>query len=139
MQLSKKTCISLAVVGSVFMINPVFAETSSKPARVTQAKAKAKKVYTEDEFLNAFSGKSRKDITAQLGQPVKKEQGVKPSGANAAITQLGGKSGDSTKPVNVEMWYYSDIVRYDAKRTYKQTELTFVNDRVMNITFFNNR
>jgi len=30
-------------------------------------------------------------------------------------------------------------VRYDAKRTYKQTELTFVNDRVMNITFFNNR
>ncbi len=138
MQLSKKTCISLAVIGSVFMINPVLAETTStKPVASTQAKAK--KTYTEDEFLNAFSGKSRKDISAQLGQPIKKEQGVKPSGANAALSQLGQKQIDPSKPVNVEMWYYSDIVRYDAKRTYKQTELTFVNDRVMNITFFNNK
>lgn len=138
MQLSKKTCISLAVIGSVFMINPVIAETANpNPAATTQAKAK--KIYTEDEFLNTFSGKSRKDIAARLGQPIKKEQGVRPSGANAAIAQLGQKPGDTSKPVNVEMWYYSDLVRYDAKRTYRQTELTFVNDRVMNITFFNNK
>lgn len=138
MQLSKKTCISLAVIGSVFMINPVIAETANpNPAATTQAKAK--KIYTEDEFLNTFSGKSRKDIAARLGQPIKKEQGVRPSGANAAIAQLGQKPGDTSKPVNVEMWYYSDLVRYGAKRTYRQTELTFVNDRVMNITFFNNK
>ena len=74
-----------------------------------------------------------------MGQPVRKEQGVRPSGANAAIAQLGQKPGDTSKPVNVEMWYYPDIVRYDAKRTYRQTELTFVNDRVMNITFFNTK
>ncbi len=135
MHLSKKLCISLAVIGTVFMANPVLADTSKTATQQT----KAKKTYTEDEFLNTFSGKSRKDITAQLGQPLKKEQGVKPSGANAAIAQLGQKPGDTSKPVNVEMWYYSNIVRYDAKRTYKQTELTFVNDRVMNITFFNNR
>lgn len=138
MLLSKKTCISLAVIGSVFTINPVAAEQASSKA-TTSTQAKAKKTYTEDEFLNVFSGKSRKAITDQLGQPVKKEQGVRPSGANAAITQLGGRPGDTSKPVNVEMWYYTDIVRYDAKRTYKQTELTFVNDKVMNITFFNNR
>jgi hypothetical protein len=136
MLLSKKTCISLAVIGSVFMINPAVAEQASSKA---STQAKVKKTYTEVEFLDAFSGKSRKAITDQLGQPVKKEQGVRPSGANAAITQLGGKTSDTTKPVNVEMWYYTDIVRYDAKRTYKQTELTFVNDKVMNITFFNNR
>lgn len=135
MQFSKKVCISLAVIGSIFMVAPAIADTS----KTTTQQTKAKKTYTEDEFLNTFSGKSRKDITAQLGQPVKKEQGVKPSGANAAIAQLGQKPGDTSKPVNVEMWYYSNIVRYDAKRTYKQTELTFVNDRVMNITFFNNR
>lgn len=136
MALSKKTCISLAVVGSVFMINPVLAEQPASKATTT---AKAKKTYTEDEFLNSFSGKSRKKVVDQLGQPSKKEQGVKPSGANAAVAQIAGKPSDTSKPVNVEMWYYTDIVRYDAKRTYKQTELTFVNDRVMNITFFNNR
>jgi hypothetical protein len=45
----------------------------------------------------------------------------------------------SSKPVKVEMWYYKNIVRYDPKRTYKETEITFVNDRAMNIAFFNNR
>lgn len=134
MQLSKKTLISLAVIASVFTLNPVFADTA-KPAPT----AKNKKTYTEIEFLDAFSGKSRKAISAQLGQPVKKEQGVRPSGANAAMAQLGQKPGDTSKPVNVEMWYYPDLVRYDAKRTYRQTELTFVNDRVMNITFFNSK
>lgn len=138
MNLSKKTCISLAVIGSVFVFNPVFADTTkSKPAASTQAKAK--KTYSEIEFLDTFSGKNRRAIAQQLGQPLKKEQGVRPTNANAAIAQLGQKPGDTSKPVNVEMWYYSDIVRYDAKRTYKQTELTFVNDRVMNITFFNNK
>lgn len=138
MNLSKKTCISLAVIGSVFVFNPVFADTT-KTKQATPTQAKAKKIYTEDEFLNTFSGKNRRTIAQQLGQPVKKEQGVRPTNANAAIAQLGQKPGDTSKPVNVEMWYYSDIVRYDPKRTYKQTELTFVNDRVMNITFFNNR
>jgi hypothetical protein len=136
MQLSKKTCISLAIMGSAFVFNPVFADTA-KPKSATTAQAK--KTYTEDEFLNTFSGKNRRAITQQLGQPTKKEQGVRPSNANAAIAQLGQKPGDTSKPVNVEMWYYSDLVRYDAKRTYKQTELTFVNDRVMNITFFNSK
>jgi hypothetical protein len=135
MQLSQKTCFTLALLGSVFLINPVIADTTTKAKATTPA---AKKTYTEDEFLNAFSGKSRKVITTQLGQPVKKEQGVKPSGANTAMAKLGTR-GDTSKPVNVEMWYYADLVRYDAKRTYKNTELTFVNDRVMNITFFNNQ
>lgn len=136
MNFGKKTYISLAVIGSVFLINPIYADTSkTKQATAT----KAKKTYTENEFLDTFSGKNRRTITQQLGQPLKKEQGVRPTNANAAIAKLGQKPGDTSKPVNVEMWYYSDIVRYDAKRTYKQTELTFVNDRVMNITFFNNR
>ena len=97
----------------------------------------AGKTYTEDEFLTNFSGKSKKVITEKLGKPVKTQLSVKPSNA-AAVT---GKNLDDkkNKPVKVEMWYYSNIVRYDPKRTYKQIELTFVNDRVMNIAFFNNR
>lgn len=97
----------------------------------------AGKTYTEDEFITNFSGKSKKVITDKLGKPIKTQLSVKPTNA-AAVT---GKNLDDkkNKPVKVEMWYYSNIVKYDPKRTYKQTELTFVNDRVMNIAFFNNR
>jgi hypothetical protein len=97
----------------------------------------AGKTYTEDEFITNFSGKSKKVISEKLGKPMKTQLSVKPSNA-AAVT---GKNLDDkkNKPVKVEMWYYSNIVKYDPKRTYKQIELTFVNDRVMNIAFFNNR
>lgn len=97
----------------------------------------AGKTYTEDEFITNFSGKTKKAITEKLGKPVKTQLSVKPSNA-AAVT---GKNlnDKKNKPVKVEMWYYKNVVRYDPKRTYKETELTFVNDRVMNIAFFNNR
>ena len=97
----------------------------------------AGKTYTEDEFLNNFSGKSKKVISDKLGAPAKKELSVKPTNAGAVI----GKNVEDkkSKPVKVEMWYYKNIVKYDPKHTYKETEITFVNDRVMNIAFFNNR
>ncbi len=97
----------------------------------------AGKTYTEDEFITNFSGKTKKIISAKLGKPTKTALSVKPSNAGAVT----GKNVDdkSSKPVKVEMWYYGNVVKYDKKRTYKQTELTFVNDRVMNIAFFNNR
>ncbi len=96
------------------------------------------KTYTEDEFLNAFSGKSMKVITEKLGQPFKKELSVKPSGASTVMLKAGADEKNS-KPVKVEMWYYKNLVKYDPKRTYKETEITFVNDKAMNIAFFNNR
>jgi hypothetical protein len=97
----------------------------------------AGKTYTENEFLDAFGGKTKKVINERLGNPAKKELSVKPS--NAA--QITGKNLEdkTSKPVKVEMWYYKNLVKYDKKRTYKETEITFVNDRVMNIAFFNNR
>lgn len=98
----------------------------------------AGKTYTEDEFLNNFSGKSKKVIVDRLGAPAKKELSVKPTNASTIIGRnVDGEKGQ--KPVKVEMWYYHNIVTYDKKRTYKETEITFVNDRAMNIAFFNNR
>lgn len=98
----------------------------------------AGKVYTENEFLNNFEGKSKKVVTEKLGAPVKKQLAVKPTNAGAVTGKnLEGQKG--SEPVKVEMWYYKHNVRYDQKRTYKETEITFVNDRVMNIAFFNNR
>lgn len=98
----------------------------------------AGKTFTEDEFITGFSGKSKKVVLEKLGNPFKKQQSVKPTNANNMIGAM-GKQQDKSKPVQVEMWYYKNLVKYDDKHTYKETEVTFVNDRVMNIGFFNNR
>ena len=124
MQLSiKKICLSLAMATLL-----VSAVTSAQAATT----------YTEDEFLNKFSGKTQKVIAEKLGAPFKKELSVKPTGASTVLGQAGVEEKGS-KRVTVEMWYYKNIVRYDPKHTYKETEITFVNDKVMNIAFFNNR
>ena len=126
MQLSKKLTLSMAMLACVAMT-----ATSS----FAESAASKKSTYTEVEFLKSFSGKSRKVVSERLGKPVKKEQSVKPSNASGVI----GKPLDTSKPVNVEMWYYKNLVQYEPKKTYKMTELTFVNDRCMNIAFFNNK
>ena len=95
------------------------------------------KTYSETEFLDTFSAKTKKVVTDKLGAPVKKELSVKPSNAGAFTGQ--DVDDKKSKQVKVEMWYYKNIVKYDPKHTYKETEITFVNDRVMNIAFFNNR
>jgi hypothetical protein len=99
------------------------------------------KVYPENEFINSFSGKSMKVVSEKLGKPTKIEHSVKPSNAGAMTGSIAGGNVDdkSSKPVKVEMWYYKNLVKYDAKHTYSETEITFVNDRVMNIAFFNNK
>jgi len=105
---------------------------------ITQAAQPSKNTYSEDEFLNSFSGKSQKVITDKLGNPAKKELSVKPTGASAMMAKAGADDKKS-KPVKVEMWYYKNIVTYAPKKTYKETEITFVNGKAMNIAFFNNR
>jgi len=126
MQFTIKKLLSFAMAACIF-------------ATVSIANAAPpKKTYTEDEFLNTFSGKSKKVIAEKLGEPFKKELSVKPAGANTMLLKAGADEKKS-KPVKVEMWYYKNIVKYDPKRTYKETEVTLVNDRVMNIAFFNNR
>lgn len=136
MQLGKKISLSITAIACMLLISaPVSAEPKAKSAVKTSSKSK---IYTEDEFLRAVEGKSRKYVLEALGAPVKKEQSVKPSGADAVIAGK-VKAEDGSKPVNVEMWYYKNLVRYDHQRTYKEAELTFVNDRCMNVAFFNNR
>lgn len=97
------------------------------------------KTYSENEFLDSFGGKSKQVVSDKLGAPAKKELSVKPSNADKVTGQYAAAGKKDSKPVKVEMWYYKNIVKYDPKRTYKTTELTFVNDRVMNIAFFNDR
>lgn len=98
-----------------------------------------KATFTENEFLDNFSGKLQKVFIEKLGEPVKKQVSVKPSGASSFMTRVGAGKEEKSKPVKVEMWYYKNIVKYDPKHTYKETEITFVNGKAMNIAFFNNR
>ena len=100
--------------------------------------AGAVKTYTENEFLSNFSGKTKTVVTNKLGEPAKTELSVKPSNASAMV---GGRDAEdaNSKKVKIEMWYYKNIVKYDSKHTYKETEITFVNDHVLNIAFFNNK
>lgn len=110
--------------------------TLSSSAMAKEVTAKKGKSYDEQEFLASFSGKSRAVVMEKLGAPSRKEQSVKPTNAGA---MMAGKGQESSKPVNVEMWYYNGVVNYAPKKAYKFTELTFVNDRCMNIAFFNNK
>lgn len=123
----KKLCLSLT---TIMLVTGTSTQVNAAPDN--------KKGYTEDQFLNSFSGKTKKVVIEKLGAPAKKELSVKPSGASTFMAKAGAEDKNS-KSVTVEMWYYKNIVKYDPKRTYKETEITFVNDRVMNIAFFNNR
>lgn len=127
MQRFIKTISILAMLGIAMV---------SSSAIAKDVAAKKGKSYDEQEFLASFSGKSRAVVMEKLGAPSRKEQSVKPTNAGA---MMAGKGQESSKPVNVEMWYYNGVVNYAPKKAYKFTELTFVNDRCMNIAFFNNK
>ena len=104
-----------------------------------QVLSEGKKLYTENEFLDAFGAKSKEKVIQILGEPARKEMSVKPTNASSVIGRPTDKGVGSSNRVNIEMWYYNNLVKSDAKNTWKQTELTIMNGKVNNIGFFNNR
>lgn len=130
--------IGFVIAATFFLSMNVAHADAEKTNKKSANKVSAKATYNEDQFLNEFSGKMKTVVIAKLGEPTKKETSVKPAGASAFLQKAGADEKDS-KRVNVEMWYYKDLVNYDPKNKYKETEITFVNDKVMNIAFFNNR
>lgn len=129
----KKFLVAFGVAACLAALLPVKAIAAEKPVK-TAAK-KGGKTYGEEEFLQLFQNRSRKQVNAALGKPIRVGQASKPAGAEATL----GRPLNEKKVANIEMWYYEDKVRYDPKHTYKTVELTFVNDRCLNITYFNNR
>jgi hypothetical protein len=104
-----------------------------------QVLAEGKKLYTENEFLDAFGAKSKEKVLQILGEPTRKEMSVKPTNASSVIGRPTGDRADASKRVNIEMWYYNNLVKSDEKNVWKQTELTIMDGKVYNIGFFNNR
>lgn len=98
----------------------------------------AKDLKTEERpFLDAYSGKSRAYVEENLGKPVKKESAVKPHNADE-ILQEKGQSASGTGE-NVEMWYYRGKIQYAPNKFFNTAELTFANDKCVNITFANKK
>ena len=104
-----------------------------------QVLAEGKKLYTENEFLDAFGAKSKEKVLQILGEPARKEMSVKPTNASSVIGRSTDKGVGSSNRVNIEMWYYNNLVKSDEKNTWKQTELTIMDGKVNNIGFFNMR
>jgi hypothetical protein len=104
-----------------------------------QVLAEGKKLYTENEFLDAFGAKSKEKVLQILGEPARKEMSVKPTNASSVIGRPTEKRVGSSKRVNIEMWYYNNLVKSDDKNVWKQTELTIMDGKVNNIGFFNIR
>ena len=104
-----------------------------------QVLAKEKKLYTENEFLDAFGAKSKEKVLQVLGEPARKEMSVKPTNASSVIGRPTVDKSNPNKRVNIEMWYYNNLVKSDEKNTWKQTELTIMDGKVYNIGFFNSR
>ena len=102
-----------------------------------QAFAESKRVFTEDEFINVFSGKQKSRVVKYLGEPDNKNISIKPKGANSVVGAKMRIEQDKKDKAKVEMWYYNNIVEYAPKKTYKFVELTMMNDRIVNIGFFN--
>jgi hypothetical protein len=128
----KKLIAAAFAVSMIIAVAPVSAFAAEKAVK---SSAKKSKSYGEEEFLTLFSHKSRKQVSDVLGNPARKGQASKPSGAEQTL----GRPLDNGKGADVEMWYYQNVVRYDPKHTYKTVEMAFVNDRCMSITYFNDR
>ena len=122
------TALAIACIG-VTVAGPVSADVK-KPSKATKVKT-----YPEMEFIRTFSGKTRQQVSDMLGVPEHREQSVKPTNVDYVI----GQPTANSSPTNIEMWYYNGVVEYAKKKTYKTTELTFVNDHCANIAFFNSK
>lgn len=93
--------------------------------------------YTEQEFLSKFSGKSRQEVTDVLGKPIKKDIATKPRNTDEVLKDK--NLGDTSAKEVIEMWYYKVKINYAPKKFFNTSELTFVNDKCVNITFANKK
>ena len=95
-----------------------------------------KRTFTEDEFISVFSGKPKARVVKYIGEPDNKEIAIKPKGAKGVVGSK-VRVEDAKQKDKVEMWYYNNIVEYSPGKTYKFVEITMINDRVVNLGFFN--
>lgn len=98
----------------------------------------AAELLTEEQpFIQTYSGKTRQFVEAQLGKPVRKEQAVKPHNADQILQSKQQQTAGVGE--QIEMWYYRGKIQYASHKYFNTAELTFANDKCVNITFANQK
>lgn len=97
----------------------------------------AQQEFSEQEFLDKFSGKPQKTVLEALGKPFKKDTSVRPGNVDQVLQDKNLNLANNNE--KVEMWYYKSKVRYAPNKFFNIAELTFANDKCVNITFANKK
>lgn len=92
----------------------------------------------EKAFLDKYSGQSKDYVTKNLGKPKKVDIAVKPSNADDIIKKHDTTPAQGNKDL-IEMWYYDAKINYAKGKYFNQAELTFVNNKCVNITLANKK
>jgi len=119
------------------MFKEILTITFALIAFIANAQGEPKRVFSENDFITVFSGKPVSRVIKYLGKPDSKEIAIKPKGASSVMGFPTKEKKRKGKKDKIEMWYYSNIVEYSPKKTYLKVELTMINDRCVNIGFFN--
>ena len=118
-------------------IHSVLLLTFTSVLNISFVNAGESKTYKEQEFLKQFSGKSTKVVSDALGKPFKKDFSIKPSNVDQVLSEKDVQI--SGKDDHIEMWYYKLQVNYAPNKFFNTAELTFTNDKCVNITFANKK
>lgn len=92
----------------------------------------------EHAFLKKYSGQSKEFVTKNLGKPNKVDIAVKPNNADAVLKEHQIESSPAKKEM-IEMWYYDAKINYAENKFFNQAELTFVNNKCVNIALANKK
>lgn len=91
----------------------------------------------EQQFIQSYSGKTRQFVAQALGEPHRKEHPIKPNNTDQVIQDKVGQVGNNSE--QIEMWYYQGKIQYAPNKFFNTAELTFANDKCVNITFANKK
>ena len=95
-----------------------------------------KRVYSENDFINIFSGKPKARFLKYLGEPESKQIAIKPKDASKVIARPTDNKNTKVK-IRWRCGITANVVEYSPGKTYLKTEITFINDRCRSISFFN--
>ncbi len=92
----------------------------------------------EHAFLKKYSGQSKEFVTQNLGKPNKVDIAVKPNNVDDVLKEHQVDTAQAKKEM-IEMWYYDAKISYAENKFFNQAELTFVNNKCVNITLANKK
>lgn len=118
--------INLLITFTLLAFCTACSSVNTKPSEPAEAPSTSSTKMTfpteEKAFVKAIEQLDKRPIIAQLGEPAKAED-VKIRGSNRIVASI---------------WHYHNINTDENGKYYETTELDFINDKVVQVVFFNN-